>query len=176
MATSRPTSNPSPQGHARRFAATGGRPPDPPGSRRATTACLAADDGATGTSGSCPGHRRSPPECSPAQGAPEVRIQIDVIVASGETKYGTPSSMPSPSNHPAITLVGKLCSAGLGVRGVINCRRVKCTRQPKIGIVSKTTAPHTKCSRATHSTNPRTGKSGQPKRGEASPTQQTAAP
>jgi hypothetical protein len=26
------------------------------------------------------------------------------------------------------------------VRGVVNCRRMKCARQPKIGIVPKTTA------------------------------------
>ena len=64
-----PTSNPSRPAHARRRAATGDRPPDPPGWHRAMTAAPAADDGATGTSESSPGHRRSPPKCSPAQGA-----------------------------------------------------------------------------------------------------------
>jgi hypothetical protein len=48
--------------------------------------------------------------------------------------------MPSLSNHPAITSPVSLCSVGLGVPGIVNSRRVKCTRQPKIGIVSKTTA------------------------------------
>ena len=76
-----PRSNPSPQAHARRSAATGDRQHDPPESHRATTASLAADDGATGTSGSPPGHRRSPPECSPARGAAGSTVQIDVVVA-----------------------------------------------------------------------------------------------
>ena len=46
------------------------------------------------------------------------------------------------SNQPAITLGRRRCSVALCVRGITNCRRVKCTRQPKIGIASKTTAAY----------------------------------
>jgi len=81
----------------------------------------------------------------------EVRVQIDVIVAVSAIKNGRPSSMPSPSNHPAIASPFRLCSVGRAVRGVGNCRRMKCTRQPKIGIVSKTTVALAQRSRATRS-------------------------
>jgi hypothetical protein len=47
----------------------------------------------------------------------------------------------------AITSVGIV---GLGVRGLLSCRRAKCTREPKIGSGSKTTAACPERSRPTH--------------------------
>ena len=98
----------------------------------------ATGNGACSTGASCRGDRHQGVLRRGVQ--QEVGVQINVVVAVGEIKNGIPSSMPCPSNLPAITPSGRPFSVSLGVPGVGNCRRVKCTRQPKIGIVSKRTA------------------------------------
>jgi hypothetical protein len=60
--------------------------------------------------------------------------------------------MPIASNEPGTKSNGKWRSIGLGLRGIVNCRQVKCTRQPQIGICPKTTGVHTKYAGPTHRT------------------------
>ena len=53
---------------------------------------------------------------------------------------------PWLSNQSATPSPLRLNSVGRAVRGIMSCRRVKCTRQPKIGIASRSTAAPTSIS------------------------------